>query len=53
MCVSQVLAVVTETGVKNLGLAGSSRGGGTGPADLAAAGPIMYGEITTKDDLTT
>ena len=30
-----------------------SRGGGTGPADPAAAGPIIYGEITTKDDLTT
>ena len=29
------------------------RGGGTGPADPAAAGPIIYSEITTKDDLTT
>ena len=29
------------------------RGGGTSPADPAAAGPIIYGEITTKDDLTT
>ena len=31
----------------------TNRGGGTGPADPAAAGPIIYGEITTKDDLTT
>ena len=30
-----------------------ARGGGTGTADPAAAGPIIYGEITTKDDLTT
>ena len=30
-----------------------NRGGGTGPADPAAAGPIIYGEITTKDDLAT
>ena len=29
------------------------RGGGTGPANPAAAEPIIYGEITTKDDLTT
>ena len=29
------------------------RGGGTGPADPAAAGPIIYSEIITKDDLTT
>ena len=32
---------------------GQYRGGGTGPADPAAAGPIIYSEITTKDDLTT
>ena len=25
------------------------RGGGTGPADPAAAGPIIYSELTTKD----
>ena len=31
----------------------SYRGGGTGPADLAAAGRIIYSEVTTKDDLTT
>ena len=30
-----------------------ARGGGTGPADPAAAGPIIYSEVTTKDDLTT
>ena len=27
-----------------------ARGGGTGPADPAAARPIIYSEITTKDD---
>ena len=26
------------------------RGGGTGPADPAAAGPIIYSDITTKDE---
>ena len=34
-------------------IARADRGGGTGPADPAAAGPIIYSEITTKDDLTT